>query len=327
MTSNGAGSRRGRSPVLAAVLGAACISASAVLVKLANTGAATTGLYRCLLALPLLFTLAVAEQRRHGRRPLPARLGAAGAGLFLAVDLVLWNHAIAEVGAGVATVLGNLQVLFVTAAAWLLLRERPGLKFLLALPVVMAGVVLVSGLAGAAHGGHAAAGIAYGVGTSLAYACFLLVFRQTAGRTRHVAGPLADATAGAAAGSVLLGLAFGGLSFSVPWPSFGWLLLLATTSQTLGWLLITSSLPRLPAALSSLLLLLQPAAALVLAAVVLGERPTLLQLAGAVLVCGGVLLASKQGTQAQASAPAPRPCDETHSQAERTEPAGVSMQR
>jgi len=65
------------------------------------------------------------------------------------------------------------------------------------------------------------------------------------------------------------------------------------TSQTAGWLLITSSLPRLPAALSSLLLLLQPAASILLAAVVLSERPTVLQLAGAVLVCTGVLAASR----------------------------------
>jgi drug/metabolite transporter (DMT)-like permease len=75
----------------------------------------------------------------------------------------------------------------------------------------------------------------------------------------------------------------------VSWRSFGWLLLLALLSQTLGWLLITSSLPRLPAAVSSLLLLLQPAAALVLAAVVLHELPTFLQITGALLVCLGVL--------------------------------------
>jgi drug/metabolite transporter (DMT)-like permease len=290
------GPLRGGSPVLPAVLGAACISASAILVKLAHTGAATTGLLRCALALPLLFTLAGAERRRHGSRPRSARLGAAGAGLFLAADLVLWNHAIAEVGAGVATVLGNLQVLFVTAAAWLLWRERPALRFLLALPAVMAGVVLVSGLGGAAqHGNHPVAGIWYGLGTSVAYAFFLLIFRQTSGRARHVAGPLADATTGAAAGCLLLGLAFGGLSFHLSWQSFGWLLMLAITSQTIGWLLITSSLPRLPAAVSSLLLLLQPTASLLLAAAVLGERPTLLQLAGAALVCCGVLVATRPG--------------------------------
>jgi drug/metabolite transporter (DMT)-like permease len=92
---------------------------------------------------------------------------------------------------------------------------------------------------------------------------------------------------------VLIGLVFGGLSVHIPLASLGWLALLAMTSQTAGWLLITSSLPRLPAAISSLLLLLQPAAAIMLAAVVLAERPSPVQLGGAVLVCGGVLVATR----------------------------------
>jgi len=99
--------RPGR-PVLRATLGAACISSSAILVTLAHTGAATAAFYRCLLALPVLIPLAVLEQRRRGPRLLATRLYAVLAGVFLAVDLVLWNHSIADVGAGVATVLGNL---------------------------------------------------------------------------------------------------------------------------------------------------------------------------------------------------------------------------
>jgi drug/metabolite transporter (DMT)-like permease len=282
-----------RRPLLLAGLGAACISASAVLVKLADTGTATTAFFRCFLALPLLVALAAGEQRRHGPRRAGARGAAFGAGLFLAVDLVLWNHAIAEVGAGIATVLGNLQILFVALTAWVLLRERPERRFLIALPVVMAGVVMVSGLAGGATGGiHPLAGIGYGIGTSLAYAAFLLIMRRASGGTPHVAGPLAEATAGAALGSLVLGAVFGGLQLHIPWPSFWWLLLLSVTSQTIGWLLITSSLPRLPAAISSLILLLQPAAAMVLAAAVLAERPSLVQVAGAVVVCCGVLWVS-----------------------------------
>jgi drug/metabolite transporter (DMT)-like permease len=276
--------------VLRAVLGAACISSSAILVTLAHVGPATTAFYRCALALPVLAPQALAEQRRRGRRPRSARLGAVMAGLFLAVDLVLWNHAIADVGAGVATVLGNLQVLFVAVLAWLLLGERPQRRYFTMLPVVLLGVVLVSGMADrTATGLDPLAGVWFGIGTSAAYAGFLLILRQTAGQSRHVAGQLADATAGAAVGSVVLGLAFGGLQWQLSWQSAGWLATLALVSQTVGWLLITASLPRLPAALSSLLLLLQPAAALVLADVVLGERPTLLQVIGALLVCGGVL--------------------------------------
>ena len=277
----------------AAGLGAACISASAVLIKLADTGPATAAFYRCFLALPILLALAVFERRRRGPRRVAAHLGAIAAGAFLAIDLVLWNHTIADVGAGIATLLGNLQVLFVALAAWVLLREPPGRRFLVALPVVMAGVVLVSGLAGAGAGdSHPLAGIVFGIGTSLSYAAFLLILRQTSAGTPHIAGPLAEVTATAALGSLLLGLAFGGLQLDLPWASLRWLLLVAITSQTVGWLLITSSLPRLPAAVSSLLLLLQPVAAIGLAAAVLAERPSLAQLAGAVLVCGGVLAAS-----------------------------------
>jgi drug/metabolite transporter (DMT)-like permease len=316
-----------RSPLLLAGLGAACISASAILVKLADTGTATTAFYRCVLALPVLGALALTEQRRLGRRGRATRGRAAVAGLFLGVDLVLWNHVIADVGAGIATVLGNLQVLFVTFAAWAVWRERPGRRVLAALPVVMVGVVLVSGLAGGASGGgHPLPGIGFGVATSAAYATFLLIMRRTSAATSHVAGPLADATAGAAASSLLLGAAFGGLQFEIGWPSLAWLLVLALTSQTVGWLLITSSLPRLPAAICAFTLLLQPAAALLLAAVVLAERPSLIQVAGAVVVCCGVLTVARSapaspqaGTEAIAGSrpgnwpavrwrrPAPRP--------------------
>jgi drug/metabolite transporter (DMT)-like permease len=301
LTSNAAGPppapaarAAGTRPAVRAALGAACISSSAILVTLAHVGPATTAFYRCALALPALIPLAVAEQRRHGPRPLENRLYAVLAGLFLAVDLVLWNHSIADVGAGVATVLGNLQVLFVAVLAWLILKERPARRFVTMLPVVFVGVVLVSGAVGGTKVGlDPAAGIGFGLATSATYAVFLLLMRQKAGPGGHVAGPLADATAGSAVGALVLGLAFGGFQFHLPWASFGWLLTLALLSQTGGWLLITSSLPKLPAALSSLLLLLQPAASIVLAAVILGQRPTLVQIAGAVLVCAGVLAVAR----------------------------------
>jgi drug/metabolite transporter (DMT)-like permease len=206
---------------------------------------------------------------------------------------VLWNHAITAVGAGVATVLGNLQVLFVAVAAWVAFHERPSGRFLAALPVVGIGVVLVAGIVGgSSYGRHPVAGILYGVGTSIAYAVFLLVLRKVSSSAPHVAGPLVDATAGAAVSSLAIGLVVGSLQFTPPLAALGWLLALALISQTLGWLLITSSLPRLPAAVSSLMLLLQPAAALLLAAIVLSQHPTTWQLIGAALVCAGVLLAA-----------------------------------
>ena len=62
----------------------------------------------------------------------------------------------------------------------------------------------------------------------------LLVLRRASTGTPHVAGPLAEAAIGAAAGSLLFGFAFGGLQLRIPWPSFGWLLLLGMISQAAG---------------------------------------------------------------------------------------------
>ncbi|HSP64915.1 MAG TPA: DMT family transporter, partial [Candidatus Deferrimicrobium sp.] len=224
-------------PLLLAAIGALCISSSGVLVELAASGAATTAFFRCALALPFLVPLAFREQRRLGRRTGRARATAVLAGMFFAVDLVLWTHAINEVGAGIATVLGNLQVVFVAAAAWVLFSERPTTRFALALPVVFAGVVLVSGLAGRpSFGGHPVEGIVFGVGTSLAYAAFLLILRG-ATDTPHVAGPLLDATAIASVGSLILGGIVGTLDLAPPMRALGWLLLLAA----IGALCISSS--------------------------------------------------------------------------------------
>jgi drug/metabolite transporter (DMT)-like permease len=291
-------------PVLPTILGACCISTSAIVSRLADTTPATTSVFRCLLALPVLLPLA-AWERRRGTRPLAARAKAVLAGAFLGVDLVLWTHAIYDIGAGIATVLANVQVLFVTAIAWTLFGERPHRKFALSLPVVLAGVLLLAGTEGGVAHPRPLHGVLCGLGASVSYAVFLLLLRRSAQGDTKVAGPLADATVGAAAATLLLGLALGEMRFAPPAHALEWLLLLALTSQTLGWLLITSSLPRLAAALSSLLLLFQPAASMVLAAIVLSERPSPLQLLGVVLVCGGVLVAARSRSPAEVGAPGP----------------------
>jgi drug/metabolite transporter (DMT)-like permease len=284
-------------PVVLAVVGAAFISSSGIIVKLAGTAAGTTAFYRCLIALPGLVLLATLEQRKLGSRDTKSRLLAMAAGASLGVDLVLWTHAIYDVGAGVATVLGNLQVLFVAFIAWAVFKEHPRAGFLIALPFVIAGVVLVAGLANRSHGAfHPIAGIVYGLGTSVSYAVYIIVLRHTTAKASHVAGPLADATFGAAIAALAIGWPSGEMIFLPGWRVIGWLTVLAFTSQTAGWLLITSALPRLSASISSLLLLLQPAAALFLADIVLSQSPTWTQVVGAVLVCGGVLYAVRSSS-------------------------------
>jgi drug/metabolite transporter (DMT)-like permease len=293
-------------PVVAATAGAVCISSSAVLMKLAATSASFTALGRCAFALPVLGALMLLERRR-GAPPMPSRSRwlARLAGVFLAADLILWSHAITAIGAGLGTVVTNLQVLIISLLAWLILGERPRRSLVLASPVMLAGLALVGGLAEAggsrAYGTDPGLGVVYGVGVAVLYAVYILMLRQatsssgsSSGARTAVAAPLFEATVGATAGSVLLGLALRDFPLGpgpFPWPTLGWLALLALTSQVVGWLLITVSMPRLAAGMIGALLLIQPAGSVALSYVILGERPSALQLAGVAMVLAGVLVA------------------------------------
>ncbi len=293
---------RGR-PVLAAVLGALSIAFSGVLVRLAESPPATVALYRCAYALPFLLVLAVMERRAFGPRPASQVVLAWVAGIFFAVDLELFHHTIAFVGAGLGTVLGNTQVVFVAVLAWLLLRERMAPRTAIAIPVVLAGVVLISGIVGAgvAYGADPELGVLTGLGTGLSYAGFLLVLRRGNADTRRPAGPLFDATLSAAVVSLLIGLPLGELELLPSWPAHGWLIALAISSQVVGWLLISISLPRLPAALTSVVLTLQPVGAVLLGMLLLAEAPSSVQLLGAATIVVGLVLATvrRPGRRAQ----------------------------
>jgi drug/metabolite transporter (DMT)-like permease len=280
-------------PVAAAVLGAMVIAFSAILVRLSHASPSTAAVFRCAYALPVLAYLAARESRRDGPRSASERRLALAAGAFFAADLICWHHAIGDVGAGLATVLANLQVVLVGAVAWLVLGERPERRLLLAVPIVLVGVVLISGVVGGgAYGRNPARGALFGVLTGFAYAGFLLVLRHSARDLRRVAGPLFDATLSATVFAIAAGLIIGDLRLVPTWPGHAWLITLALTSQVLGWLLISVSLPRLPAALTSVLLTLQPVGSIALGVLLLSEAPSAAQLAGVAVVLGGVTVAN-----------------------------------
>jgi drug/metabolite transporter (DMT)-like permease len=280
-------------PVLAGVLGALVIAFSAILVRLAEVSPSTAAVFRCAYALPVLGLLAWIEYRRYGPRPLRERVLAWGAGILFAADLTFWHHSIEAVGAGLATVLGNVQVVLVGVLAWVALGERPDGRTIGSVPVVFSGVVLISGVVGGgAYGEDPVLGVVFGVLTAISYALFILVLRQGNADIRRPAGPLFDATLTGAIFSAIGGLAVGDLDWAPDLEAQAWLVLLALSSQVLGWLLISVSLPRLPAVLTSIVLMLQPVSTVFLGAVLLSEAPSAVQLLGVAVVIAGVAFAT-----------------------------------
>ena len=282
-----------RRPLAAAVLGALIIAVSAILVRKANVEPSTAAFFRCAYALPPLALLAWLERRRYGPRAAGQQRLAWIAGLFFAADLVLWHHAIGAVGAGLATVLGNNQVVMVPLIAWLVLGERPSARVASAVPVVLFGVVLISGvIGGGAFGADPLLGVIFGLLTGVAYAGFLLILRRGNADQRRPAGPLFDATLSAAFFCALIGLPLGELDLVPSLPAHGWLLLLALGVQVVGWLVISLSLPRLPAALTSVVLTIQPVGSVILGMLLLAEAPSSFQLLGTLCILAGLAIAT-----------------------------------
>jgi drug/metabolite transporter (DMT)-like permease len=275
------------------LLGATCIAFSGVFYLFAAVSPSTGTFYRAVFGLPLLVLVAFGEWRRHGPLPRKTIRLAAVAGLFFTGDLMFWHHAIEAVGAGLATVLGNLQVIIVGFFAWLLLGERPSRATLLALPVVLAGVILISGVVGTgAYGSAPGLGVILGIATAFCYAAYLLIIRWGGRDPRRPAGPVAVATAVVVVASFVVGEVVGDLDLTPSPQSLFWLALLGITSQSAGYLLISISLPRLPAIVTSIILLAQPVMSMGLAIVLLRETPSPTQLLGVVLVIGGIAAAT-----------------------------------
>ena len=110
--------------------------------------------------------------------------------MFFAFDLILWHHSIEDVGAGLATVLANVQVVLVPLVAWAVLSEKPGRKVLAALPLALLGVFLISGvLEHGAYGRDPGRGAAFGLGAGIAYVGFLLLLRHGGVGSAPARGP------------------------------------------------------------------------------------------------------------------------------------------
>lgn len=282
-------------PRSAAVAAAVGISFAAIFFVLSDASPSTATVFRCLYALPLLFWLMSREDIAYGPRRWHTRRWAYLAGVFFAGDLLLFHHAILLMGAGLATVLVNVQVVIVLVAAWLIWAERPSRSQVVGVPVALLGVLLISGvLDAAAYGEDPLLGSLLAILTAFAYAGYLLLLRKGRDRER-AAGPIFNSTLSCLLVALLAGLLVGDLDLLPRLPGHLWLLLLALSAQVGGGVMLAVALPRLPAATTSLILLIQPVLATAFALLLLDETPSLTQLGGVALVIGGVLLGSARG--------------------------------
>jgi len=292
-----------RRTMLIALAGAVAISFSPVFYIYSDTNPSTGAFFRMLYALPALALLAYLV-RKSDTRSSRTRWTAFGAGLILAPDMLSYHSSMIFIGIGIATLIGNSQVIIVTLASWKLFGEKPNQAILISLPVVIIGLALISGLADTdPYGEDPVKGVVFGTMAAFFYSSFLILFRYSNRELAPSSSVQLDATAGAALGLLVLGLlplssmAIEPLELQPTWPGHGWLIVLAILCQVAGWLAIAHALPRLPAAHTSFAILLQPVLTLIWGYVILHqEGHSQNQVIGIFLVLAAIIAVTLYGS-------------------------------
>lgn len=285
--------------VLRTTLGAMMISFSAVWVKLSQVTPTVSAFYRVVFGAVFLLAILVFRRQKLWRGWSCLGLSLAAA-IFFALDLYAWHRSIGYVGPGLATILGNFEVFLVPLAGMLLYGERLNLRFVTAVPLAVAGLFMIVDVRWELLTPDYRIGINYGLATALFYTGFLVVLRKL---QSHASNPSAALSLMVVSMATALYLAVvmvrTGESFAIPNLQSGMALIaLGLMSQTAGWLLITHSLPRIPAAIAGLILLLQPSLAFVWDVIFFGRATSTTAWAGVALALSAIYLGATSGRSA-----------------------------
>ena len=284
-----------KKPMSIALVGALAISFAPILYSVSGLNPLSGAFFRMLYALPFL-ALIIWFRAAADNRSFNTRLIAITAGLVFALDFVSYHSSTDWIGAGISTLIGNSQVIIVTLMSWWLFGERPNLSILISLPIVMFGLLLISGMwDDKPYGSHPVRGVIAGIFAAVFYSAFLIIYRFANRELAPAMNLQLDSTAGCVLGLLVLSilplqsLHIEPIDFQPTWPGHGWILSLAIVGQVFGWLAISYSLPRLPAVYTSFILLLQPVLTIVWGVILLSEYPSIQQATGMVLILGSII--------------------------------------
>lgn len=273
------------------LLGSFIISFSGVFVKLLQVEPTASAFHRVFFGGLALLLLALPRKAR-----LRQWSGHAGVGLLTALafaaDLVCWHKSILLLGPGLATLLGNFQVLFLALISLVLFRERLGVRYWLSLALALAGVACITGIDVRAYSPDMRLGILFGLLTAFFYAWYILGLRRCLSTPGEHDPVTVQTVVSLTTAALLYPTALvEGVSLALP-DARNWALTLgyALLCQVIGWLCISRGLPRVRAATAGLVILLQPAMAFVWDVLLFGRPFGPREVLGAALTLTGIYL-------------------------------------
>jgi drug/metabolite transporter (DMT)-like permease len=270
-------------------IGVLAVSTAAVMIREADAPAIVIAASRVALASPVLLLVVGVRRERVLPRDSMLLVLTLLSGFFLAAHFGLWVASVKQTSIVTSVVLVTTTPLFVGVLGGPLLGERPGRAIWLAIAVSAVGIaLLVSEDLDA--GGDTLTGDVFALLGALFAAGYIMSGRRVLGAGKawlpYVTASYSTAAVILLATVLFVGEGFGGYTSE----TYALLVGLAVVPQLIGHTAVNRSLGHVPAIIVSVAVLGEPIGATILAAIFLGEEPTLLQLAGGLIVLAGVAL-------------------------------------
>ena len=248
-----------------------------------------SGITACVVSALFLLQGVRIDFNARQRRMLPV------IGLLIGVQSLCLYSAVARLPVALALLAFNTFPLWTALWAWVVYREAPQRPLLWAMPVILLGLALALDVLGAASGlgatgqwGKIGVGVAFALAAAATFGMALVLTQHEAA---DVDGRVRTATTMALAGLVALGTVALHGGFHLPHAAPGWWGLAAlTVLYGTGFTVMFTVLPRLGVVGNSAIMNVEPVFALVLAWMILGQAIAPIQVAGAVLVVGAVMV-------------------------------------
>lgn len=216
-------------------------------------------------------------------------------GLLIGVQSLCLYSAVARLPVALALLAFNTYPIWTAVWSWGIYRHRPERPLLIAMPVILVGLALALDVFGAASGlgaqgqwARIGAGVAFALAAAGTFGLALVITQHEVG---DVDGRVRTATTMTLAGLVALTMVVSQGGFHLPQAPAGWAGL-ATLTFLYGtaFTIMFTVLPRLGVVGNSAIMNVEPVFALVLAWLILGQTIAPVQVFGALIVVGAVMV-------------------------------------
>ncbi|OBW93103.1 membrane protein [Gallibacterium genomosp. 3] len=274
------------------IFGCVVFGLGSLIVAHVPVGAYAIAFWRLAIAAVIFFILAISFKQRMptSRKAIAFALLA---GVFLAFDLALWHESVYAVGPGISTLLNSLQIFFLTAISFLYFKEKQSFMQLVSLCLAIIGVYLITG-SEFSYNDNALWGFISGILSSLFLALSMVFIRKTHEVEQTSTYPM------------MLLISIGGMIALIPpslllnadnlYPTtvsdWFWVFVYGAVMQCFAWGMIAYCVPLLSLALTGLLLLSEPIAALIIDYSILDKPINLIQWGGAAITMFAIYLGS-----------------------------------